>query len=233
MTNNGKTKCGFENEIVSYIYDEMSGAERLEFEGHLSGCSGCTDEFAAISDARFSLFEWQKEEFADLPTPEITIPYVRSRKLAEPTESIGVLAAIRGWVASANLAVAAAVALIVVAGLSFVVLRFSGINEQPLALNAPVESSEKAQNTPIRTDESAIKKPDRLVTPAVAPTNDKNVHALNVVLRRNPTNRTRTLARTEKHSIQPVASAAPVLSGYDAEEDRSLRLADLFAEMDG
>ena len=72
---NGKKDCGFGDEIVSYIYDEMDAAGRRKFESHLASCTLCTDEFAGISDARLSIFEWNREDFAEMPTPEIVIPY--------------------------------------------------------------------------------------------------------------------------------------------------------------
>ena len=54
MLNNGKKQeCGFADDIVGYIYDEIGQAERRKFESHLVGCMACTDEFAGISNARF------------------------------------------------------------------------------------------------------------------------------------------------------------------------------------
>src|SRR5205823_10518511 len=74
--------CEVFAEIGSYLYNETSAAERRRFESHLSNCDMCTDEFAAISNARFSIFEWQREEFANLPTPEFHIPYAVTRARA-------------------------------------------------------------------------------------------------------------------------------------------------------
>lgn len=67
--------CGQENELLSYLYEDGSTASREAFESHLAECEVCTDEFAAISLARFSVYEWHKEEFVPMPTPRIVIPY--------------------------------------------------------------------------------------------------------------------------------------------------------------
>src|SRR5437773_5599682 len=80
--NNHDQSCEFFTEIVSYLYNETGDAERRKFESHLSHCGVCTDEFAAISNARFSIFEWQREEFAKLPTPEFHISYAAVKPAA-------------------------------------------------------------------------------------------------------------------------------------------------------
>jgi hypothetical protein len=76
--------CGRADQIVAYIYGEIEGIPRTEFENHLRNCIDCTDEFAMISDARFSVFEWHKEVFVELPTPQFSIPSV-----AESRPSLG------------------------------------------------------------------------------------------------------------------------------------------------
>ena len=90
MVKNGdKYSCGRSYDIVAYIYNEIDPSERRTFEKHLSGCMSCTDEFAVVSDARLSVFEWHKEEFAHLPTPEFSVPYVVPKK-----DSVGFFASI-------------------------------------------------------------------------------------------------------------------------------------------
>src|SRR5881275_1304390 len=98
MLKNGKNECPLNHEIVSYIYGELGGGIELEFETNLADCIACTDEFAAVSNARFSVYEWQKEEFAHLPTPAIVIPYASIG--AEAGEAVSVIAAVRAWLGS-------------------------------------------------------------------------------------------------------------------------------------
>jgi hypothetical protein len=75
MRNVKETNCGFDNELLSYIYEDSSVESREQFEEHLAECTTCTDEFAAVSLARYSVYEWHKEEFVPLATPQIVIPY--------------------------------------------------------------------------------------------------------------------------------------------------------------
>jgi len=92
MSNNGnKQSCTHFAEIVSYIYDELTVDQRVGFESHLSDCEICRDEFAGISNARFAVYEWQREEFAPLASPTILIPYEAA------TVGRGIVATIRGW----------------------------------------------------------------------------------------------------------------------------------------
>jgi len=67
--------CPFGDDIVSYMYDEMPNAGQLEFERHLAACEVCTDDFAAVSLARFETYDWKRVEFDPLATPQIVIPY--------------------------------------------------------------------------------------------------------------------------------------------------------------
>src|SRR4051794_13141264 len=104
--------CGFADEMLSYMYDELASAERERFEEHLPDCVACTDEFAVIAHARFSVYEWQKLEFADMPTPHIVIPYALAKK-----ERIGMFDGIAASVKAWRWAFAAS--LMVIIGLAF------------------------------------------------------------------------------------------------------------------
>lgn len=229
MINNGKTNCPFEDEIVSYIYDEMFGAERLKFETHLAGCSICTDEFAAISDARFSMFEWQKEEFSNLPTPEIVIPYERKRNFVEETEPIGLFAGLRGWISILKLPVAAAAGLTLVLGLIFIISR-SNLPEQPIAANV---SSRPADLPAVPSIQPVIQASDAPKATVARPEN-RDIRPVKVVVRRQGVNEKQIYARNQPNQKpHPAVSTAPVLStAYEADDDNSLRLADLFADID-
>ncbi len=81
-TRNQNSNCEFSEEVVSFIYDEMSDDERTEFSSHLDRCRVCPDEvsrFAAVSGA---VSEWKRIEFDVLQTPSITVPSV-SKKTQE------------------------------------------------------------------------------------------------------------------------------------------------------
>jgi hypothetical protein len=79
----------FNGELVtSYIYGEMTAPAITEFEDHLLNCDQCQTSFADLSEARLSVFEWNKLEFEPLVTPEISIAYKRKSRIREIWESI-------------------------------------------------------------------------------------------------------------------------------------------------
>ena len=117
----GKSKqisCGHESDIVSYIYDELTDAARTQFEAHVADCSDCIDEFAAVSYSRFSVFEYQKQEFAPLATPVIRIPY----ETQDVREISGFAAAISSLIAGWRPVLGAA-ALMLIVGSFFLMYR--------------------------------------------------------------------------------------------------------------
>ncbi|HMS10229.1 MAG TPA: zf-HC2 domain-containing protein, partial [Pyrinomonadaceae bacterium] len=88
--------CERSAEILPYLYKEVSDAERDGFDAHLAECSGCRDEFAAISFSRYSVYEWQREEFAPLATPDLAAAFAPDAADSEP---VGWLDGIREWFA--------------------------------------------------------------------------------------------------------------------------------------
>lgn len=103
--------CEREGEMLSYLYGELAADGRTRFETHLADCRSCIDEFAAVSHARFAVFEWQREEFAAIPTPKFAIPYQTERE----TAGIGFIESVRRLIAfgSGPAAVFAAAAIVV------------------------------------------------------------------------------------------------------------------------
>lgn len=75
LENTQNSICDCAEELVSYLYDEMSGTDKLRFEKHLKTCSSCQDELAGFSLTRTSIQEWHKEDFLPLQSPSIEINY--------------------------------------------------------------------------------------------------------------------------------------------------------------
>ncbi len=74
------TKDCFSGELLtSYIYGELSEPATAQVESHLLGCSDCQTAFSSLSEARLSVFEWNKFEFLPMATPEINIVYKDQR----------------------------------------------------------------------------------------------------------------------------------------------------------
>ncbi len=222
------------DDIVSYIYDEIGEADRTKFETHLRGCHECTNEFAGISNARFSVYEWRREEFTDLPTPEIVIPYVTKTTVEEET-SVGLWAGLRGWLTLVKFPAAVAAGLVLCLGLGFLVLRYLNRVEQPIAANVKNISPIETREVPIALPTVNDKKPDVALTtePSVKPS--REIRSVKVMEQRRAKNEKHlTASNPAKRNAIPNISNAPVLSeNIEEADDNSLRLSDLFADVDG
>ncbi|MEO6049778.1 MAG: hypothetical protein ABIP78_00395 [Pyrinomonadaceae bacterium] len=238
MLNNGnKINCGFSDEIVSYIYDEIGVAERSIFETHLADCPVCTDEFAAISNARFSVFEWQREEFSPLLTPEIIIPYAAKQRVVAEDAQVGILAGLRGLFGVALWPAAAAASLLLCLGLGFIAMNYFG-SERQIAANVNVPATVvPTQNVDIAPSNIENEVPSTLITKdnpgSAKEINNSEIRAVKTVGSRRPSRQTtafvqRSVDIVPQRNMQN--SKAPVLSSYEDNDDKSLRLSDLFED---
>ena len=225
LKNGNKTNCGFADEIVSYIYDEIGAKERAKFETHLAGCSVCTDEFAAVSEARFSMFEWRREAFDSLPTPEIVIPYEpATRADVEEGAPDGLLAGLRGWLAAVKFPVAVAAGLVVCLGLGFLLMTYLGGGEQQIASNTDVPPVGMPKIDETKIPEVAVTK---------VKTKSTEVRPIKAVVRAQPSAPKHVFATNLRNrNSMPAVPNAPVLNNFEADDDNSLRLADLVADID-
>lgn len=244
MVNNGnkREECGFADDIVAYIYAEIGATERKKFESHLTGCAACTDEFAGISNARFAMFEWQKEEFAHLSTPEIVIPYATKRKNVETVGFFGGLRdllTLSGW--SSAVMVAGAVLLCI--GLGFVAINYVGSSSQTAENEKPVindqsappvlaQNQQKAVTAPSIPSPKELKVNGTAVTASVKATPGREIRPVRALLKNQRVRFVKSLTastRTVQPPVHPQVKA-PALTAFDDEDDKSLRLVDLFDE---
>ena len=63
-------------QLVSYVYEELSDSERAEFEGHLPSCAECRQELAELRGTRHLLASWAP------PQPEFNFHIVRGAAAA-------------------------------------------------------------------------------------------------------------------------------------------------------
>jgi hypothetical protein len=224
------SKCEFENGIVPYMYGELPTREATEFESHLLECSACTDEFAAVSAARYEVYEWKKLEFEPLATPVIELPEM------EPAGGVSWIDKLRAvfansWAiptfAFAGLAIATAFTLLFV---------LTGDKEKQIVA--------RNTNEPVPASTVAEIKAAKIATPAKAPSElEKDVVAEprmvnSTATKQTPSRRTRRVERVVPPKVDPLPTTAqqptkaPRLNGFDEEEDTSLRLAELFENID-
>ncbi len=224
--------CSSSEDLVAYLYDEMNAAARPAFEDHLSACDACTGEFAELSLARLGVYEWHRDEFASLATPRVVIPY------HEPIK-VSWLDGVRAFFAShASMAAAGGAFAIVavVAGVFYV----STLRDAEVVYVEPITPQvEKAAAGPtpavdrrpapsassdIVDAEEDVEKPS-VVKASSASDAPKPVRAKSVspAVRRPAPNQPVQTRRT---------APAPRLNDFDDEDDNTLRLGDLLAEVE-
>lgn len=64
--------CEREDDLVGYLYGEMTEAELSEFQNHLHNCQACKTELASLRDVRESVVVWRNESLAGIGLPSYT-----------------------------------------------------------------------------------------------------------------------------------------------------------------
>ena len=235
MNNETKFSCAHGEEMLAYLYDELSPDGRERFETHMESCFECIDEFAELAFSRYSVFEWKSLEFAPLPTPKFVVPVERKPATASWFDGIRAAFAWNGWAVAGG---AAAVTLFAVIGIAL-------WNVQPdttIAVSEPVRSlpavdsaePSNRRSVEIAETERAYVEP-RVETrqesePAhrTAPQSERPIVAKAVTVRKAPAERRESRRTTANERLQN----SPTLGQYVEDQDESLRLSDIFDDLD-
>ena len=212
-----ETLCTQGSDMLAYLYDEMPLADRDRFELHLADCGTCIDDFAELSQSRYPIYEWKQFEFDRLPTPRVDIPYgeatvswfdrFRAAFAFNPAYAFGGIGAV------------------LLAGFMTSYFLFSGSNVDEIAMDAQPSPSPLVASTiaPLPTTVDQATK-----SSATAPPSKPKVVSASMPTRTaSKPVKTKATAPTPKKS-----NRVPVYSTTEDEEDDSLRLADIFAELD-
>ena len=229
-----EVNCKYSNEMVPYMYGELATSAATEFESHLLECQACTDEFAALSAARYEVYDWKKVEFDPLPTPAIEIP---AGEVVSVTWIEKLRAAFSGWAMPA--AAFGGVAIIVTLVAVFAISRYEtsspsvARNETNIPANDNTNTNRSAAAPLVRKPEASVK-PDVAESERITDPNSKPV----VVNDSTPRRAVRTqpaVARPVPAGPRPTRAetqSVPRLNEFSEEEDSSLRLAELFEDID-
>lgn len=224
--------CSFSEEVIAYLYDEMNASKRTEFESHLVICDPCTAELADVSFARLDVYEWHRAEFAEMPTPRIVIPYGEAAKTSW-------LDAVRSFFASpARLATAGAAFAVITVGLGFAFLMPP--TERPVVANKQVP--EVVQDIVPRPDSNSVVASETSKNDDGGQAKDEKVFVVKdpvaqpvkASVNRNSQNRDpKVVKNTPRNAPQPTTARrnAPRLDDFEDEDDNTLRLGDLLAEI--
>jgi len=218
-------KCKFGSGIVPYMYGEMSGSESSSFESHLLECSMCTDEFASISSARYEVYEWKKLEFDPLATPQIEIVFDTGSAVSWADKLRAVFA--QSWaipsMTAAGILVAAVFAttfLLSEKGSPDIAANFSkdaAVDESGTRSSPEITSTEAG----VSVNTSEERQPQPGVVRSAAAQRVSQKHAVRTA---RPITIKATSAQNDKK--------APRLNEFVEEEDTSVRLAELFDDIE-
>jgi hypothetical protein len=127
------------DDLVSYLYDDLSAPARAAFEQHLGGCGECRDELTALRGVRADLLTWSPRE------PDFAFRIVKEPRAAHAEHVARAQARVlrpgvpswRAWLGpAAGLAAAAVLVLAAAAGLARVEVH-SGPDGWTLRTGAP------------------------------------------------------------------------------------------------
>lgn len=220
--------CAFHEQLVPYMYGELAETDRGVFETHLADCMTCTDEFAGISAARFSVFEWHREAFVPLATPEIVIPY-EPVTLAAPARA-GWFAGLTELLAFARSPIAVAASLAIVLGIGALGLYLSPAAQQVSDVVVPGQLDPSIANFPTGSGNVVVPTEVKTKNDVEAP------RAIKAVVTQKKPAAPRSLVAQHSNSPLPAnlkTTKKPSLSTYADDDDEGLRLAALFDEIGG
>jgi len=236
------SRCFSEEELVSYLYNEIDDSERARLDDHLSDCITCTDEFASLSEPRFSVYRWQKTEFADLATPvifgpweEAPVPEVNAVESSSASWIHALLAAFRRP-AFAFTAVPIVILISFTVGLYVKYVPNAkddvATTNPETVVQAPSEPAAGSTIVPLPRVEKK-----RMVETHLAANENTKAKNSTQYAKAVKSSAPRQLMKNEVASTntpnKPVSyRRAPRLSDFEEEEDNSVRLADLLAESD-
>ncbi len=254
--NHKNSGCGFSEALISYLYNESAGTEKVEFEAHLKKCSRCADEFAAFSGVHFSINDWKSKEFAVLETPIIEIPYEKTEKSAEVVKVASAtgswLSGLRNFFSLSPRAwslATAAIAVMVLAGIALFALNSRQNNDiaskdknnvkpviSPTVENTPPSTKSNSNENNSSNKQTKPFVEPKSVTPEVAESNGTNTTNNRVVKISNtkrPSQKPENV-RQNNNVKTPNKNVNNPPKGVieDEDEDNTLRLAEIFDEID-
>lgn len=219
------SECKFSFDIVPYMYGEMSRSETSAFESHLPECTICTDEFASISNARYEVYDWKKLEFDPLATPQIKIALETESRVSWMEKVRAVFA--QSWAIPS--AAAAGVIVVAILAAAFILsqkgpadvaanLSKDVVAEEPTVPSAPQAADEGSIGNARSEDHDSKSRTVR----AGAPQRVSQRRTVGAAARSRDIKA--TSAQNEKK--------APRLNEFVEEEDTSVRLAELFDDIE-
>ena len=243
--NHKKSGCGFDEELVSYIYGESDAGSKEIFEAHLAACSICADELEAFSGLHFAINDWKASEFAALETPAIELPYPQTAGEISNHKEWWLPAFVRDIFSLSPRGLSLAAASVAILAVAFGAVLFmiksnggkdlAGSNKTsnpavvPTLEKSPETPNTNSNNPPPQTDQKAPS-PEILRQPETKPN-----RAVRVVEKQRPTQKAENANAPKNNDVKRINNKNKPVQAQeipDEDEDNTLRLAELFEEIE-
>ena len=75
---NDDLTCGRENDLIGFLYGELTEVEAIAFQRHLQECATCNAELADFGEVRESVVAWRNESLGSVALAiQVTSPRER------------------------------------------------------------------------------------------------------------------------------------------------------------
>jgi hypothetical protein len=91
----GTPSCSFSDDLLSYLYEEISPAQSRSFETHLESCATCRSEFSEFTSVRDAVGLWRDEILVVAPSMRLTAALPAQRVPMELASKRSAVAAFR------------------------------------------------------------------------------------------------------------------------------------------
>lgn len=259
MDSNHDFSCGYGEQTLDYLYGEIERTEKIKYEAHLENCPNCADELAGFGFVRASITDWKTASFSNLKTPILDTGFIKSadgKSIADASNKTS------GWfegfrkVFSFNAGFAAAALAVTVfcVGIVWFAPNFSGSKNYDVAGNADNINSLKTAASPTIEVNPAVRKEAATSKETKSKAESENAEFSKQLPKENKTaftesavkissdasnstadnliRRPKTSGENPKKSPPAQKKKVPNLNDSEDEEDETIRLADLFAELD-
>ncbi|MEO6590118.1 MAG: hypothetical protein ABIP06_12520 [Pyrinomonadaceae bacterium] len=238
----------------------MSNERKNLFNYHLNRCSNCAVEIEDISDVRFSIHDWKSSKFDNLLTPKIHIPYETAPiKIIETMRAESWFDLVKNYLTQSPVVSGAMAALILALLLSVGVFIFSINDGQMIALSntnpnvivkpsVTIQNSAELKNVKVAENQEISDKnnqSDKNINQTEDNIIDNNISAKVLEKTTNSKQKTQILKTIERKQnlpdtlnvgkntkVAPKTKKPRLNELPEEDEDNTLRLADLFAELD-
>lgn len=162
--------CARAEDLVAYLYGEVSETEARDFERHAQRCAPCRTELAAFGNVREAIGAWREQALGALASPAFenndVTAFASAQETYKPKRSA--LAAIREFFTLSPLWMRAATAAIALIFCALAFIAIAHFREQPQAVATSVpdksETTQENENAAVavkkeQPDVPAIKEP--------------------------------------------------------------------------